>query len=358
MQSKSNITSDEASRYSRHLLLPDFGEKELINLKNSSVVVIGLGGLGHPVVQYLSAAGVGQLTLVDHDRVELHNLARQVLFEEGDIGCEKADAVVARLSPRNHNVSLHPRHVAIDASNAHAICANHHLIIDCCDNLAVKYLLDKVASELSIPLLFGAATRFEGQVSVFHGHAGTAYIDVYPESYEAIPTCETAGIWGPTVAIIGGIMASEALSLLAKGKCALDGKLLQVDLRDYSFQKVKINRSPKTERTQPANASAAFQSIDGTKLHELMCRQSDTQLIDVRDNATHDTGNIGGICLPMDELLCYIDQLNKKATTILYCDFGFKSAQAALLLAGEGFENIYHLKGGLAANAGLSTSID
>lgn len=342
-----NLSSIEIERYSRHLLLPDFSEQEQQKLKNSSVLIVGAGGLGHPVAQYLAASGVGTITLMDHDTVDLTNLARQILFTEEDLGQPKAAVIIRKLQALNRHVELRGLTEAFSSGNADALCLQHDLIIDCCDNLSAKYTIDAACKRNSKPLIFGAVSRMEGQVSLFHGKAEIGYGDVYPQSSSTAGTgtCETLGVWGASAGIIGSIMASEAMQWLAFGTSALDGRLLQADLKNYSFHSFRLKQ--RADTAQNVQYNEVIREMDFDEFNAIVKARPDSLVIDLRNQAEHNAFHIGGICVPLEELLVHIHPTAEHQTVMLYCATGMRSYQAALLLAESGFKKMITLRGGI-----------
>ncbi len=341
-----DITPTETQRYSRHLLLPNFSSKEQENLKRSRVLIIGAGGLGNPVAQYLAAAGVGNITLMDDDIIELSNLPRQVLFAEQDLGQPKVSIMANKLRHLNSHVNIQALPIAFDQGNADELCRNHDLVIDCCDHISSKYRIDDACRRNGRPLIFGAVSRFEGQVALFHGTAGIGYSDVYPQSSlnGNIGNCETLGVWGASAGIIGSIMASEAMQWLAFRKSTLDGRLLQADLKNYTFHSFQLKLQP--EAAHAIRYHDFINEIDFAAFTALM-KEPQFEVIDVREHHEHDAFHLGGRCIPLNELMMHSASPADQTTMLLYCASGIRSYQAALLLAELGYKNIITLRGGL-----------
>jgi len=341
-----DITPTEIERYSRHFLLPDFSAKEQEKLKRSRVLIVGAGGLGNPVAQYLAAAGVGYITLMDGDIVELSNLPRQVLFAEQDLGQPKVTVMASRLRGLNSHVRINALPIAFNQGNADELCCSHDLIIDCCDHISAKYRIDDACRRNGRPLIFGAVSRFEGQVALFHGTAGIGYSDVYPQSSlnGHIGNCETLGVWGASAGIIGSIMASEAIQWIALLKSTLDGRLLQADLRHYSFHSFQLKR--RAESKSSIRYNDIIQDTDAATFLALI-KEPQAEVIDVREHHEHDAFHLGGTCIPLNDIPMYSASPAAHKTILLYCATGIRSHQAALLLAELGHQNIRTLRGGM-----------
>ena len=181
MSHRSQFSKEENERYSRHFALPGFGEEAQAKLKKSSVVVIGAGGLGCPVLQYLTAAGVGTIAIVDHDRISLSNMQRQVLFNSDEIGLYKSEVALSKLQRLNANINFRSIASQINSQNALELLSPYDLIIDCTDNFPTRYLLNDASVLLNKPLIYGSIFRYEGQVAVFNYLGGVTYRDLYPQ---------------------------------------------------------------------------------------------------------------------------------------------------------------------------------
>ena len=230
------MTPDEKERYSRHLLLPDFGESGQQKLKDASVLVVGCGGLGSPVLQYLVAAGVGRIGMVDADVVSISNLQRQILYATPDLGQPKVEVAKQKLSALNPNVTFDSYPVMLTPENGEQIISGYDVVIDCCDNFDTRYLIGDMTAQLGKVLVFGSIFQFEGQVTVFNYQGGPAYRDLYPEAPEGVRPASEVGVIGVLPGIIGVIQATEAIKIIAGVGDVLTGKLLLYDALRMSFQ--------------------------------------------------------------------------------------------------------------------------
>ncbi len=234
------MTEQEVERYSRHLLLPEFGEAGQQKLKQASVLVIGCGGLGCPVLQYLAAAGVGRIGLVDADEVSESNLQRQVLYGLQDVGRLKVKVARERLTAMNHLIVFDNYPVMLTDENAAEIIEHYDLIVDCCDNFNTRYLIGDVTARLKKTLVFGSIFQFEGQVSVFNYQGGPCYRDLYPEAPESVRPASEVGVLGVLPGVVGVIQATEAVKVLTGIGEVLSGKLLLYDALKMSFSVFKF----------------------------------------------------------------------------------------------------------------------
>ncbi len=240
----------DRERYARQLSLPEVGEPGQQRLRESRVLLVGVGGLGSPSALYLAAAGVGHLTLVDDDRVERSNLQRQVLHDDAGTGTLKVQSAQLALRALNPEVEVSGIAVRLDRSNAREVLAGHHVVIDGSDNFATRYAVNEACIALGIPNVHGSVFRFEGQVSVFWparpGVAGPCYQCLYPEPPppELAPSCAEAGVLGVVPGVIGLLQAAEALKLLLGVGDLLVGRMLQYDALHGRFDEFEVLPDP------------------------------------------------------------------------------------------------------------------
>ena len=212
------LTSNEQLRYSRQIMLNKIGQQGQVKLRNATVLIVGMGGLGNPVSMYLSAAGVGRLIIADGDNIEVTNLQRQVLFGEQDIDENKADCANDKLHKNNADVDIEVVDEMLDKELCQYYIPQADVVVDCTDNIATRYLLNKVCIEHKTPLVVGAATGFDGQQLVVdpRDDNSACYHCLFPESEKApANNCQTIGILGPVLAIVGGMQALQTIKLLA-----------------------------------------------------------------------------------------------------------------------------------------------
>ncbi len=218
------LSQQEQLRYSRQTMLSQIGEQGQMLLQQAKVLIVGIGGLGNPVSMYLTAAGIGKLFLVDGDNIELTNLQRQVLFNEDDIGINKADSAAEKLTKQNPDVDIEVIDEMFDQELANYYIPNVDVVIDCTDNIQTRYLLNQACIDHKTPLIVGAATGFDGQQMVIdpRDNNSACYQCLFPESERApANNCQTVGIVGPVLAIIGGMQALQTIKLLTKNKVTL-----------------------------------------------------------------------------------------------------------------------------------------
>ena len=241
------MNDEQLLRYSRHILLPDIGIEGQQKLHDAHALIIGAGGLGSPVALYLAASGVGTLTLVDDDTVDLTNLQRQIIHRTSSVGMPKVDSARASLGEINPDVRVTALNERADKKRLLELVAQADIVIDCSDNFATRYALNQACVELKKPFVSGAATRFDGQVAVFdmrQSHS-PCYHCLYPEQSDALETrCAIMGVLAPLVGIIGSMQAAEALKVLVGMGTPLCGRLLVMDALHMELRTVKLSRDP------------------------------------------------------------------------------------------------------------------
>lgn len=232
---------DPRERYARQTMLPEIGPEGQRRLAASSVLLVGVGGLGSPAALYLTGAGVGRLGLADPDTVSESNLQRQVLYTESQIGRPKPAAARERLAALSSSTrfDLHPE--GLTAENARELVAAYDLVVECCDNFATRYLIDEACAEVGRPWVYGSIGAFHGQVSLFNGRTGRRYTELYPdrEALCALPR-STAGVLGTVPGVIGAIEASEAIKWIAGFGEPLEGKLFTIDLKTLQTETIEF----------------------------------------------------------------------------------------------------------------------
>ncbi len=232
-------------RYSRQIMLPEIGFEGQQKLLQSRVLIIGLGGLGSPVAMYLAAAGVGELVLVDFDRVDLSNLQRQIIHTSGSIGLPKVESARHTLTDINPECQIHCINQQLEGSALAEQVTKADLVIDASDNFATRFALNEASVATQTPLISGAAIRMEGQVSLFTGIPGDpCYRCLYGDAIEVEQTCSENGVLAPVVGIIGSIQATEAIKVLTGAGTPLKGRLLILDALHMQWRSLKLSADP------------------------------------------------------------------------------------------------------------------
>lgn len=240
------MNDQQLLRYSRQIMLPEIGIEGQQRLLDSRVLIIGLGGLGSPVAMYLAAAGVGELVLVDFDRVDLTNLQRQIIHSTDRIGRSKVESARASLLALNPDCRIHCLDHQLDADELREQAEQADLIIDASDNFPTRFALNEISVATRTPLVSGAAIRMEGQISVYSGQPGDpCYRCLYGEGIEVEQTCSENGVLAPVVGIIGSVQATEAIKVLTRVGTALTGRLLLLDALHMQWRSMKLSQDPR-----------------------------------------------------------------------------------------------------------------
>jgi molybdopterin/thiamine biosynthesis adenylyltransferase len=233
------FTKNELIRYSRQLMLPEFGLKGQEKFKNARALVIGAGGLGCPVLQYLCAAGIGTIGIVDFDLIELHNLHRQILYTAADIGKSKAVTAAEKLKQQNPHIQVNEHNVLLNEENAAGIIQQYDLVLDGSDNFETRYLVNDACVKANKPLVYGSIFKFEGQAAVFNYKGSKQLRDIYSEAPhpDDVPNCSETGVIGAVPGLIGTLMCTMAFEII-QDKFTNANTLHIFNFKDYSMQKL------------------------------------------------------------------------------------------------------------------------
>jgi len=379
-RTKSELDSSELSRYARHLSLPEVGKEGQLRLKDARVLVVGAGGLGSPLALYLAAAGIGTLGLVDFDEVDATNLQRQILNGTKDVGRAKLDSAMERLADVNPNVSVVRHDVRLDSSNALEILGSYDVVADGTDNFPTRYLVNDACVLLGKPNVFGSVFRWEGQASVFANDGGPCYRCLFrePPPPGLIPNCAEAGVLGVLPGIIGSIQALEVIKLLLGQGDTLSGRLLIFDALEMNWREIAVTRNtscpvcgdeptqtglidyedfcglrvPAAENEGEEETMNPFGEVGAVELNERLASEEPPFLLDVRQPHEWDIVNLethGAVIIPLAELRDRLDELPRDREIVAYCRTGARSANAAQMLADEGFSGVFNFVGGMHA---------
>jgi len=338
------------TRYSCQIALPGFNEESQILLQNARVLVAGAGGLGCPAAQYLAAAGIGTLGIVDFDVVSESNLHRQVLYTPADAGQKKVNVACERLQRQNPGIKLVPHDVRVTSQNVMELISHYDIIVDGTDNFETRYLLNDAAVIAGIPLVYGAIYQFEGQVAVWNainntGRRSPNYRDLFPKvDASQIPNCTEGGVIPTLAGIIGCIQANEVIKYITQTGELLAGKMLVFDAQTMQSRVIKIGDTTQTSITTLAE-TIIIPTISAEDLKEEIDRIT---LIDVRTEDEREEFNIGGRHIPVTELISDIDSINKNQKIVFYCASGRRSGEAVKILKSKFPDaNAFSLAGGL-----------
>jgi adenylyltransferase/sulfurtransferase len=362
-----SLSPDDRQRYARHLTLPQVGESGQSRLRDASVLIVGLGGLGSPAALYLAAAGVGRLGLVDHDEVAVHNLQRQILHDTAAIGRPKTESARARLEGLNPHVTLGTWQVALTRDNARGIVADYDIVLDGTDTFTTRYLLNDACVLEGRPLVQASVHRFEGQLSVYGVGDGPCYRCVHPEPPPAgsVPSCAEGGVLGVLPGLLGTMQATEALKLILGIGEPLQGRLLVVDALTMRFREVGVDRDPtcawcatRTVRELlPDYAAFCGEGpvVSGPNAREIAPRAlrarlsaGDVLLIDVREDWEVATASIAGARhIPMSLIPAQQALLPRDREIAVLCHHGMRSAMVADYLRSAGHARVLNVTGGI-----------
>jgi adenylyltransferase/sulfurtransferase len=359
-------------RYSRHLLIPEVGLAGQERLASARALVIGAGGLGSPALQYLAAAGVGRIGIVDDDAVDETNLQRQTIFSTSDVGQPKATIAAQRMHALNPSIAIDSLPIRLNAGNARELVRLYDVVLDCTDRFSTRYLVNDACILEGKPDAYGSIFRFDGQVSVFGAPGGPCYRCLYPEAPPAgsVPTCAEGGVLGVLAGIVGAFQANEALKILLGIGETLAGRLLLVDALSARTRDVRFERDPHCavcgERPTITEAAETNEEADPVPsgvaeidAGELEAALNDATLLDVREPHEAVLGTIdGAVAIPASQLEARMHELDSAQRYVVACRVGAKSLWAASRLRDAGFGRLLHLRGGLLAYAARRSDFD
>lgn len=343
------------SRYNRHIILQEVGQEGQNKLLQAKVLVVGAGGLGCPVLQYLAAAGVGFIGIVDFDTVDISNLQRQVLFGTSSIGKNKAMAAKERLKDINSTISIESVTDKLTPHNALEIINKYDIIVDGTDNFATRYLINDAAILTHKPVIYGAIFKFEGQLSVFNYNNGPTYRCLFPipPKEGSVANCSEVGVLGVLPGIIGTMMANEVIKIILNFDGILSGKLLCYNSKSSDISTLKINRNQveidkinRHNNLSYLNEDESCNIVRDIDVGDLNGKVN-IQFIDVRE--PHEKPKIkfnNCLHIPLADLENNLTQIDKTKTIVVFCLSGIRSKKAINILTKHNFNNCFNLKGG------------
>ncbi|HEY1253679.1 MAG TPA: molybdopterin-synthase adenylyltransferase MoeB [Terracidiphilus sp.] len=368
------LTTDELSRYSRHLILPEVGEEGQRKLKAARVLCVGTGGLGSPLALYLAAAGVGTLGLVDFDVVDASNLQRQIIHSTADIGRKKLDSAEEKLKALNPSLKVVKYDTLLSSANALDILKDYDVIADGTDNFPTRYLVNDACVLLGKPNAYGSIFRFEGQASVFGAKDGPCYRCLYPEPPPPglVPSCAEGGVLGILPGLVGVIQATETIKLILGIGEPLIGRLLLVDALKMSFRQLKLRKNPECpvcgehptvtelidyqqfcgiepESERKSTVKNGIPQVSPKDLKKRIDAGEDLFILDVREPFEYQIANIGGTLIPQNDVAQRIGELDREREIVVQCKSGGRSQRIAEYLKQSGFSKVSNLAGGILA---------
>jgi sulfur-carrier protein adenylyltransferase/sulfurtransferase len=366
------LSKEEYQTYSRHIILPEVGLEGQKRLKAASVLCIGTGGLGSPLLLYLAAAGIGRIGIVDFDIVDQSNLQRQIIHGTNWIGKPKIASAKDRILGINPHCQVDLYETALTSANALDILAPYDIVVDGTDNFPTRYLTNDACVLLNKPNVYGSIFRFEGQATVFNYQDGPNYRDLYPEPPPPgmVPSCAEGGVLGVLPGIIGTIQATETIKIILGAENTLSGRLLLYNAWDMKFRELKLRPNPERPvieklidyeqfcgipQAQEAESNMAIPEMTVTELKELMdSNAQDFVLLDVRNPNEYEIASIpGSVLIPLGDLesgaaITKVKELVNGHRLIAHCKLGGRSAKALAILQEAGIEGT-NVKGGIKA---------
>ncbi|GLC25863.1 ThiF family adenylyltransferase [Roseisolibacter agri] len=377
------MPAPDLSRYARQIALPEVGLAGQARLADARVLIVGAGGLGSPAALWLAAAGVGRIGLADHDRVDRSNLHRQLLYAPGDEGTPKVEAARARLAAVAPDARIDLHHVEVTAANAPALVQGYDVVLDCTDQIPVRYALSDACVAAGRPLVHGAVSRWEGRVTVLAASEGPCYRCLWPTPppAHAIPSCAEAGVLGPVPGAIGMLQAVEASKLLLGAGDPLVGRLLVMDLLRMVTHVFAVPRDPlcptcaagqirqagmdgavavspdapypspePSSVSQPSAGHPAVEEISPVELAARLGAADPPLVLDVREPWEHDIAHLAGARLvPLNQLPAALSTLDPARALVTMCHHGVRSRMAAEFLRERGLTRVANLSGGIDA---------
>ena len=369
------LTKEEYERYSRHLILPEVGLEGQKRLKAASILCIGTGGLGSPLLLYLAAAGIGRIGIVDFDVVDYSNLQRQVIHGTSWVGKPKIESAKDRILEINPYCQVDLYETRLSSENALEIIEPYDIVVDGTDNFPTRYLVNDACVLLDKPNVYGSIFRFEGQATVFNYEGGPNYRDLYPEPPPPgmVPSCAEGGVLGILPGVIGVIQATEAVKIVLGTGMTLSGRLLLYDALNMKFRELKLRPNPvrpvidklidyevfcgiPQAKAAEAAAQSGIQEITATELKQILdSGAEDYVLIDVRNPGEYEIAKIpGAVLIPLPDIengtgVQQVKELLNGHKLIAHCKMGGRSAKALGILKEQAGINGINVTGGITA---------
>jgi sulfur-carrier protein adenylyltransferase/sulfurtransferase len=368
------LTTDDLSRYSRHLILPEVGMEGQRKLKAARVLCVGTGGLGSPLALYLAAAGIGTLGLVDFDVVDASNLQRQIIHSTKDIGRKKLDSAAEKLTALNPALNVIKHETMLSSANALEILKDYDIVADGTDNFPTRYLVNDASVLLKKPNAYASIFRFEGQASVFGMEEGPCYRCLYPEPPPPglVPSCAEGGVLGILPGLLGVIQATEVIKLILGKGSPLIGRLLLVDALGMRFRELKLRKNPECPvcgenptvkelidydqfcgiLPESKEEKTVKNGIPQISVKELKRRRDAGQsvfLLDVREPYEYQIAQIGGTLIPQNDVPQRLNEIPRDREIVVHCRSGARSQKIAEFLRQSGYSQVVNLAGGILA---------
>jgi len=368
------LTTDDLSRYSRHLILPEVGMEGQRKLKAARVLCVGTGGLGSPLALYLAAAGIGTLGMVDFDAVDASNLQRQIIHSTKDIGRKKLDSAAEKLSALNPALNIVKHDTMLSSANAMDILKDYDIVADGTDNFPTRYLVNDACVLLNKPNAYGSIFRFEGQASVFATKDGPCYRCLYPEPPPPglVPSCAEGGVLGILPGLVGVIQATEVIKLILGKGNPLIGRLLLVDALGMRFRELKLRKNPECpvcgenptvkelidyehfcgivpESKEEKAVKNGIPQLSVKDLKHRIDAGENVFILDVREPYEYQIAQIGGKLIPQNDVPQRLAEIPRDREIVVQCRSGARSQKIAEFLKQSGYQQVVNLAGGILA---------
>lgn len=366
------LNNQEIMRYGRHLIMPEVGVTGQEKLKAAKILMIGAGGLGSPSGLYLAASGVGEITILDPDTVDVSNLQRQILHDSSSVGVPKVESAKKRMNEVNPFVKINAIQDSVTTENVMELVASHDLVVDGTDNFETRYIVNDACVLNKKLNVYGSIFRFDGQSTIFCAEDGPCYRCLYPEPPPPgmVPSCAEGGVLGILPGIVGTIQATEAIKLIIGGGQPLVGRLLIYDALAMTFRTLKVRKDPdcpicsakptitsllpSSEYRHLCGISEEEVGVDPAQIEQISAKKaapllgSDTKFIDVRSIEEWEITHLpNAIHIPLDDLLTRVNELDSAQDYVVYCHHGMRSAKAIGGLQKLGFKKLKNLAGGI-----------
>jgi sulfur-carrier protein adenylyltransferase/sulfurtransferase len=342
------MQSSEIKRYHSHIMLDGFGVSGQIKLSKAKVLCVGAGGIASPFLYYLAAAGIGTLAIIDGDTVSVDNLCRQILYTQNDVALKKVDVAKAKLAKLNSEICIEVFDDYLDMANAQALFRRYDLVADCSDNYRTKLIINDVCVAGEQPFVTASARQHKGHFAFFDGK-GPCYRCLFDElDVQQEESCHEVGVFSPVLGMLGSLQAIAIIKFLAGYACAFN-QLLEIDaltLQQKLFT-LQINKNCVLQH----HSAVRHEVVPEQQVQFVSCLKSlhrKYQLIDVRSLSEHNQRNLGGECIPLENLATYFAKVSPTECIVLYCQAGKRSQLACEILASMGFKEVYSLVGGVS----------
>lgn len=342
----------ETIRYNRQIILPEVGITGQQKLQQAKVLIIGAGGLGVAVLPYLAAAGLGEIGIIDDDRIEVTNLQRQVIYKSSSVGKSKVLEASAMALELNPSIKINAITEKLDSKNAISLFEHYDIMVDATDNLTTKYLINDACCVTKKPFVYGSIYKFEGQVAVFNYENGPTYRCLFPEENNEVRNCNDAGVMGISVGIIGMFQANEVLKMVLGIGELLSGKLLVYNMLNNEQQKFEFSKTDTNtidrvafENKYTSVESAIIEISAALALEQI--NNKNVVFLDVRNSEEYPKITIqNGIQIPLDRLESALNQLNRNTEIFVFCQSGIRSKKAVEILRNNNFKTAKSIAGG------------